>query len=110
MESNINIGTLSGTIHHIRRNEHPTGDKVASFQIATQYCSRKKDGTPFCETTYHLVTAWEGIYVTPDMIDKLQEGQTIFAEGRWRNIAYEKCGDKIFTYELLVNRMQILKA
>ena len=104
METNINLGTISGTIHHIRRNEYPHG-KVASFQLATQYFGRKKDGTPFCETTYHLVTAWESESIRPDL---LQEGQTVFVEGRWRNISYEKSGDKIFTYELLVKRMQIL--
>ena len=110
METNINLSTLSGTIHHIRRNEYPVGGKVASFQLATQYYGRKKDGTPFGETTYHLVTVWEGPSVTPDMIDKLQEGQTLFVEGRLRNLPYEKSGDKIFTYELLVKRMQVLTA
>ena len=89
METNINLGTLSGTIHHIRRNEYPHG-KVASFQLATQYFGRKKDGTPFCETTYHLVTAWESESIRPDLLWKVAGGisHTRKAETRFSPMNY----------------------
>ncbi len=65
----------------------PVGDtRCATMSVATNYCFKDADGCPVIETTWHLVTAWEG-KDCPDL-SIFEKGDSVHIIGRLRNRRY----------------------
>ena len=61
----------------------PVGDtRYATMSVATNYFYKDSEGCPVIETTWHLVTAWEG-KACPDL-SVLQKGNPVHVIGRLR--------------------------
>lgn len=61
----------------------PVGDtRYATMSVATNYFYKDAEGCPVIETTWHLVTAWEG-KACPDL-SVLQKGDKVHVLGRLR--------------------------
>ena len=61
----------------------PVGDtRYATMSVATNYFYKDSEGCPVIETTWHLVTAWEG-KACPDL-SALQKGNPVHVIGRLR--------------------------
>ena len=58
------------------------GRKVANLTVATEYGTKKQDGTWDNETTWLNVVAWEGHGVCP--LDQLLKGRRVAGSGRVR--------------------------
>ena len=65
----------------------PVGDtRYATMSVATNYCYKDAEGCPVIETTWHLVTAWEG-KGCPNL-SAFQKGDSVHVIGRLRNRRY----------------------
>ena len=56
--------------------------RYATMSVATNYAYKDAEGFPVIETTWHLVTAWEG-KACPDL-SVLQKGDKVHVIGRIR--------------------------
>lgn len=56
--------------------------RYATMSVATNYAYKDAEGCPVIETTWHLVTAWEG-KACPDL-SALQNGDKVHVIGRIR--------------------------
>lgn len=56
--------------------------RYATMSVATNYAYKDAEGCPVIETTWHLVTAWEG-KACPDL-SVLQKGDKVHVIGRIR--------------------------
>ena len=54
----------------------------ATMSVATNYCYKDAEGCPVVETTWHLVTAWEGKACAD--LSSLQKGDKVHVLGRLR--------------------------
>ena len=65
----------------------PVGNtRYATMTVATNYCYKDAEGCPVIETTWHLVTAWEG-KDCPDL-SIFKKGDPVHIIGRLRNRRY----------------------
>lgn len=65
----------------------PVGDtRYATMSVATNYCFKDAEGCAVIETTWHLVTVWEG-KDCPDL-SIFQKGDSVHIIGRLRNRRY----------------------
>ena len=77
----LNKVELRGILGVIRVQN--VGEKrLATMSVATNYCYKGGDGCPVIETTWHIVTAWEGGNCRD--LDLLQKGDNIHVTGRLR--------------------------
>lgn len=60
--------------------------RVMKLTVATNYVYKGRDGEPVIETTWHVVTIWEGKNM-PDF-DKIEKGDKIYVSGRLRSQRY----------------------
>ena len=56
--------------------------RYATMSVATNYCYKGGDGCPVIETTWHIVTAWDGKNCRN--LDLLQKGDKVHVIGRLR--------------------------
>ena len=77
----LNKVELRGVIGVIRV-QNVGENRYATMSVATNYCYRGGDGCPVIETTWHIVTAWEGGNCRD--LDLLQKGDKIHVTGRLR--------------------------
>ena len=77
----LNKVELRGVIGVIRLQN--VGEKrLATMSVATNYCYKGGDGCPVIETTWHIVTAWEG--KNCQNLDQLHKGDNVHIIGRLR--------------------------
>ena len=77
----LNKVELRGTLGVLR--VMPVGDKrYATMSVATNYCYKSAEGYPVIETTWHIVTVWEGDGC-PDL-SIFQKGDQVHIIGRLR--------------------------
>ena len=77
----LNKVELRGTLGVIRLQN--VGEaKYATMSVATCYCYKDAEGCPVIETTWHLVTAWEG--KDCEDLASLQKGDKVHIIGRLR--------------------------
>ena len=60
--------------------------RYATMSVATDYCYKNAEGCAVIETTWHLVTAWEGKACAD--LSSFQKGDRIHVIGRLRNRKY----------------------
>ena len=81
----LNKVELRGTLGVLR--VMPVGDtRYATMSVATNYCYKDAEGCAVIETTWHLVTAWEGKACAD--LSVLKKGDRIHVIGRLRNRKY----------------------
>ena len=61
--------------------------RVAHFSVATNFAYKGRNGEPVIETTWHNVTAWEGVKGIPSL-DAIQKGFAVYVVGRLRSQKY----------------------
>jgi single-strand DNA-binding protein len=84
----------------------PSGDKVASFTIATSTSYKGKDGQMKENTDWHKIEIWGGL---ADVAEKyLSKGKQVLIEGRVANDNYESNGVKHYGYKIRVNNLLML--
>ena len=60
--------------------------RYATMTVATNHTYMDGEGNPVIETTWHLVTAWEGKACSD--LSSLRKGDRIYVTGRLRNRRY----------------------
>jgi single-strand DNA-binding protein len=83
------------------------GVKKVTFTLATTEAYKGKDGERATHTEWHNIVMWRGL---ADVAERfLKKGNTVYVEGRIRKREYEdKEGQKMFSYEILGDAMQML--
>ena len=84
----------------------PIGDtRYATMSVATNYCYKDAEGCPTIETTWHLVTAWEGNACAD--LSSLQKGDKIHVIGRLRNRKYvDNAGIERTQIDIIANMLE----
>ena len=77
----LNQIKLRGTVGFVRQ-QNVNGRMVVHLSVATNYVYKDRNGDPVIETTWHIVTAWEGSNCSD--LDLLQKGDKIHVTGRLR--------------------------
>lgn len=77
----LNKVELRGVLGTIRL-QNVGESSFATMMVATNYCFKDGDGCPVIETTWHMVTAWEGKGCQD--LSLLKKGDKIHVTGRLR--------------------------
>ena len=79
--------------------------RYATMSVATNYCYKDAEGCPVIETTWHLVTVWEG-KGCPDL-SSFQKGDRIHVIGRLRNRKYvDNAGIERTQIDIIANLLE----
>ena len=79
--------------------------RYATMSVATNYCYKDAEGCPVIETTWHLVTAWEG-KACPDL-SVLQKGDKVHVIGRLRCRRYtDVSGIEKYQTDIVANHLE----
>lgn len=81
----INKIEIVGLVGNIRHNV-VSGSTVANFSVATNYAYKGRDGSPYLETVWFAVCAWEGKNM-PDLT-LIRKGSAVHVTGRVRFRTY----------------------
>lgn len=82
----------------------PSGQKVASFSVATNRSFTDKEGKQREEVEFHNVVAFGR---TAEVIGQyLKKGRPIFVEGRIQTRSWEKDGAKQYRTEIVLDQFQ----
>lgn len=100
----LNKVELRGTIGVIRvQNVGET--HCATMSVATNYCYKDAEGCPVIETTWHIVTVWEGKGCTD--LSSLHKGDKIHIIGRLRSRRYtDAAGQERTQFEVVANSLE----
>ena len=104
----LNKVELRGTLGVLR--VMPVGDtRYATMSVATNYCYKDAEGCPVIETTWHLVTAWEG-KGCPDL-SVFRKGDPVHVVGRLRNRRYvDSAGVERTQMDIIANTLERIEA
>jgi len=106
---NLNKAELIGNLTaDPTSRELPSGQKVASFQIATSYVWRDAKSKERQETTdFHHVLAWGRL---ADVVAKyLKKGDRVYIDGRLHNRTWsDKSGSKQVRMEIVIRNLIML--
>lgn len=88
----------------------PVGDmRYATMSVATNYAYKDAEGCPVIETTWHLVTAWEG--KACDDLSSFQKGDQVHVTGRLRCRRYtDEAGIQQQRLDILANCLERIEA
>ena len=79
--------------------------RYATMSVATNYCYKDAEGCPVVETTWHLVTAWEG-KGCPDL-SVFKKGDPVYVVGRLRNRRYvDSAGVERTQIDIIANTLE----
>lgn len=79
--------------------------RYATMSVATNYFYKDSDGYPVVETTWHIVTAWEGKGC--DDLSSLQKGDPVHVIGRLRCRKYvDAAGIDRTKMDILANNLE----
>ncbi len=82
--------------------------RVAHFSVATNFAYKGRNGEPVIETTWHNVTAWEGVKGIPSL-DAIQKGFPIYVTGRLRSQKYTSSdGIERTSMEVIANAVETI--
>lgn len=109
MQSNnifLNKAEVRGIVGNV--NIQQVGDRRhIRLSVATDHAYKDKDGNATVETTWHMVTAWEGEKV--NCLDKIKKGSLVHATGRLRNNRYtDQSGIERYSTEILANHLEVV--
>jgi single-strand DNA-binding protein len=83
-----------------------SGNKVASFSVATSEKYKNKAGELVEETTWHNIVIWGKL---ADIVEKyLVKGSQVYLEGSIKNRSYEKDGVTKYITEINCEKMVML--
>ena len=83
--------------------------RYAIMSVATNYCYKDAEGCPVVETTWHLVTAWEG-KGCPDL-SVFRKGDPVHIIGRLRNRRYvDSAGVERTQMDIVANTLERIEA
>ncbi len=83
--------------------------RYATMNVATNYCYKDAEGCPVIETTWHLVTVWEG-KGCPDL-SVFKKGDPVHVTGRIRCRRYtEASGIERERMEIIANTLEKIEA
>ena len=104
----LNKVELRGTLGVLRVIS--VGDtRYATMSVATNYCYKDAEGCPVIETTWHLVTAWEG-KACPDL-SVLQKGDKVHVIGRLRCRRYvDNAGIERTQMDIVANALEKIES
>ena len=101
-----NVQTIVGTIGgDAETRETPSGVKVVTLSIATDYDYVDKNGQKQVNTTWHRVV---GYNISEYFIALMKRGNRIHVEGRAENRTYEKDGQTKFIHETIISNSGII--
>lgn len=104
----INKIEIAGLVGNVRINV-VSGSTVANFSVATNYSYKGRDGSPYIETVWFAVCAWEGRNM-PDLT-QIQKGSAVRVTGRVRFRTYTTNeGQERQEIEIRANRVEILES
>lgn len=103
----INRAELAGRVGSIRVTE-VSGVKVARLSLATEQVFKGEDGSAYCDTDWHYITAWNGSGIAP--VDTIAKGDFIRVKGRIRSTAYTSSDgiDRRVT-DILADTLEIIR-
>ena len=79
--------------------------RYATMSVATNYCYKDAEGRAVIETTWHLVTAWEGKACAD--LSSFQKGDRIHVIGRLRNRKYvDNAGIERTQIDIIANLLE----
>ena len=79
--------------------------RYATMSVATNYYYKDAEGCPTIETTWHLVTAWEGKACAD--LSSLQKGDKVHVIGRLRNRKYvDNAGIERAQIDIIANLLE----
>lgn len=82
--------------------------RVMKLTIATNYVYKGRDGEPVIETTWHVVTVWEGKNM-PDF-DRFEKGDKVHVLGRLRSQRYvANDGTERTAYDIQANKIVLIE-
>lgn len=83
------------------------GTKVVRFSLVTEYAYKTKDGVAVIDTTWFSCSAWE----KPGFpaFEKIVKGTCVSLTGRVRVTKYEVDGIERTSWEVLVNKLEIVE-
>ena len=83
-----------------------TGNKKASFSVATTETRKNKSGERVEETEWHNVHCWNGL---ADVVMKyIGKGTLVYVEGKIKTRAYEAGNQKKYITEIVADRVHVL--
>lgn len=101
----VELRGILGTIRVISLGD----THYATMSVATNYCYKDAEGCPVIETTWHLVTAWDG-KACPDL-SVLQKGDKVHILGRLRCRRYtDAAGIEKSQTDILANSLERIEA
>ena len=100
------IGNV-GRDPEVRYLDGNTGNKVATFTLATTERYRDRNGETRENTEWHNIVAWRG---NADVCDRfVKKGTQLYIEGRIRTRSWDdQSGNKRYTTEIIVDNLQLL--
>ena len=103
----MNKAMIIGNLGADPEVRHTTSGKtVANFNVATTEKFTDGEGVKQERTEWHRCVAWTK---TAEIVGAyLQKGSKIYAEGRIQTREWEKDGEKKYTTEIVVNRIEML--
>ena len=82
--------------------------RVAHFSVATNFAYKGRNGEPVIETTWHNVTAWEGVKGISSL-DVIQKGIPVYVTGRLRSQKYTSSdGIERTSMEVIANSVEAI--
>ena len=104
----LNKVELRGTLGVIRLQNVGEG-KYATMSVATCYCYKDAEGCPVIETTWHLVTAWEGKACAD--LSVLKKGDKVHVLGRLRCRRYvDNAGIERTQMDIVANTLEKIES
>lgn len=83
-----------------------SGNKVASFKLATTEKYKDKSGERKEQTEWHSVSCWGKL---ADIVEQyVKKGNAVYVEGKIRTRSYEKDGETRYMTEILADSLQML--
>lgn len=82
----------------------PSGQRVCSFSIATNYTYKDKDGKRVEKSDFHNIVVFGA--QAENSAKYLQKGASAYVEGRLQTQSWEKDGVKQYRTEIVADRVQ----
>lgn len=105
----LNRVELQGVIGTTLVNEY-NKKRVVNFTLCTEYASRAADGSGVLECTWHNCVVFENKDIPAEVINALDKGVFVHAEGRLRCKMYTNADGETKRYiDIFVNKLKIVQ-
>lgn len=105
--ASVNKAIIMGHLGHPPSMNEVNGDKVANFNVATNYYYKDKDGNKQDKTEWHRIVLWGRLAEIAEQY--LKKGSPVYIEGRLQTREWkDKEDNKRWTTEIVGQSMQLL--